>query len=88
MFEDFASGELRTAETTIFARWGGSGPPLLLLHGFPETHLMWHAVALRLARRFTVVCADLRGYGPSGCAGSTADTSPTPSARWRVTCSR
>ncbi|HVR39857.1 MAG TPA: alpha/beta hydrolase, partial [Thermoanaerobaculia bacterium] len=45
----------------------GDGPPLLLLHGLPETHLMWRDVAPRLAERFTVVCADLRGYGQSGC---------------------
>jgi haloacetate dehalogenase len=44
---------------------GGSGPPLLLLHGFPQTHMMWHAVAPELARDFTVVAADLRGYGAS-----------------------
>jgi haloacetate dehalogenase len=44
---------------------GGSGPPLLLLHGYPQTHLMWRKVAPRLARNFTVVAADLRGYGDS-----------------------
>ncbi|HVL84838.1 MAG TPA: alpha/beta hydrolase [Pseudonocardia sp.] len=49
----------------IHAAVGGSGPPLLLLHGYPQTHLMWHAVAPRLAARFTVVAADLRGYGGS-----------------------
>jgi haloacetate dehalogenase len=65
-----------TSETTIAAHVGGSGPPLLLLHGFPETHLMWLAVAEKLVRRFTVVCADLRGYGASGCPPSTADHAP------------
>src|SRR3989475_11271782 len=45
---------------------GGSGPPLLLLHGYPQTHAMWHRIAPRLAEHFTVVCADLRGYGDSG----------------------
>src|SRR5262249_54926952 len=44
---------------------GGAGPPLLLLHGYPETHVMWHKIAARLARRFTVVMTDLRGYGDS-----------------------
>ena len=48
-----------------FAR-GGDGPPVLLLHGFPQTHAMWHAVAPVLAERFTVIAADLRGYGSSG----------------------
>ena len=44
---------------------GGSGPPLLLLHGYPQTHVMWHKVAPRLAEDFTVVASDLRGYGDS-----------------------
>ena len=51
----------------------GSGPGVLLLHGFPETHVMWRDVAPRLARSFTVVCADLRGYGDSSTPASTAD---------------
>ena len=45
---------------------GGSGPPLLLLHGFPQTHMMWAQIAPKLAQNFTVICADLRGYGASG----------------------
>src|SRR3954454_12582279 len=65
-----------TPETSIFARWGGDGPPLLLLHGFPETHVMWRKVAPLLTRDFTVVCADLRGYGLSGCPPSTPDHAP------------
>ena len=47
------------------SRYGGSGPPLALLHGHPRTHATWHMVAGRLAERFTVVCPDLRGYGGS-----------------------
>jgi haloacetate dehalogenase len=62
--------------TTIFARRKGDGRPLLLLHGFPETHVMWHRVAPVLARQFTVVCADLRGYGASGKPASTPDHAP------------
>jgi len=54
-----------TPRGQVFAQIGGSGPPLLLLHGYPETHLMWHAVAPRLAERFTVVAPDLPGYGAS-----------------------
>jgi haloacetate dehalogenase len=65
--EDFEAIELQAEETGIFLRRFGSGPAVLLLHGFPQTHLMWRAVAPLLARRFTVICADLRGYGRSGC---------------------
>ncbi|MGI9419452.1 MAG: alpha/beta fold hydrolase [Geminicoccaceae bacterium] len=66
MFEGFDRRDIETRETVIHARIGGSGPPLLLLHGYPQTHVMWHRVAPALAERFTVVCADLRGYGDSG----------------------
>jgi haloacetate dehalogenase len=76
MMETFAAAEIETGETTIFIRSAGSGPPVLLLHGFPETHLMWRHVAPLLARNYTVVCADLRGYGRSGCPPSTADHAP------------
>jgi haloacetate dehalogenase len=65
--QDFEAIELQGEETTIFLRRSGSGPAVLLLHGFPQTHLMWRSVAPLLARRFTVICADLRGYGRSGC---------------------
>jgi haloacetate dehalogenase len=76
MMNDFAAAEIHTGETSIFARSHGSGPPVLLLHGFPQTHLMWRSVAPLLARTFTVVCADLRGYGRSGCPNSTRDHAP------------
>jgi haloacetate dehalogenase len=76
MLDEFETVEVDTGETRIFARWFGSGPPILLLHGFPETHLMWRVVAPMLARHFSVVCADLRGYGRSGCPVSTADHAP------------
>lgn len=59
--------QIATGDTSIFARTSGEGPPVLLLHGFPETHRMWRDVAPVLAQRFTVVCADLTGYGRSGC---------------------
>ncbi|HEX2439743.1 MAG TPA: alpha/beta hydrolase [Methylomirabilota bacterium] len=75
-FPGFEPALLDTGETHIFVRRAGAGPPLLLLHGFPETHLMWRDVAPRLARRFSVVCADLRGYGGSGCPLSTTDHAP------------
>jgi haloacetate dehalogenase len=76
MMEDFTTAEIQTGETYIFVRSHGSGPPLLLLHGFPQTHLMWRSVASLLARWFTVVCADLRGYGLSGCPASAPDHAP------------
>lgn len=66
MFEGFESKNISTSETTIHAVVGGSGPPLLLLHGYPQTHAMWHEVAPWLAERFSVVASDLRGYGDSG----------------------
>jgi haloacetate dehalogenase len=73
MIDTFTTAEIEAGETTIFVRSYGSGPPVLLLHGFPETHLMWRNVAPLLARNYTVVCADLRGYGRSGCPASTQD---------------
>jgi haloacetate dehalogenase len=74
--EDFQPVLADTGDTSIFARWGGSGPPLLLLHGFPETHLMWRKVVPRLSKDFTLVCADLRGYGLSARPPSTPDHAP------------
>jgi haloacetate dehalogenase len=76
MLEGFEAAEVQTGETSIFVRRSGSGPPILLLHGFPQTHLMWRNVAPRLAHRFTVICADLRGYGRSGCPTSAPDHAP------------
>src|SRR5437764_11792958 len=76
MLDDFETAEIQTGETNIFVRRSGSGSPILLLHGFPQTHLMWRDVAPLLARHFTVVCADLRGYGQSGCPPSTTDHAP------------
>jgi haloacetate dehalogenase len=65
MFPDFKKKKIRTSGATINLVTGGSGEPVLLLHGYPETHAMWHKVAPELARDHTVVCADLRGYGDS-----------------------
>jgi haloacetate dehalogenase len=76
MFDDFESFVVESGETHIFIRRGGHGRPLLPLHGFPETHLMWHRVAPPLARDFTVICADLRGYGGSGKPPSAPDHAP------------
>jgi len=76
MFVDFESRLVELAATPIFAVIAGNGPPLLLLHGFPETHLMWRDIAPLLAPDFTVVCADLRGYGRSGTPASAPDHGP------------
>jgi len=74
MLEGFATRRIDTSEASIHLALGGAGPPLLLLHGYPQTHVCWHLVAPRLARHFTVVCPDLRGYGESrGPAEDTAD---------------
>lgn len=66
MFEGFRDVDVPVGETTIRATVGGEGPPLLLLHGYPETRHMWGSIAPALARHHTVVAADLRGYGDSG----------------------
>ena len=65
MFEGFTTTQIDTTGARINLRYGGSGSPLLLLHGNPLTHVMWHKIVPRLAEHFTVVAADLRGYGDS-----------------------
>jgi len=65
LFRGFETRRIRTSGATINVLRGGSGPPLLLIHGYPQTHVEWHTVAPRLAERFTVVMTDLRGYGDS-----------------------
>jgi haloacetate dehalogenase len=76
LFNGFEEFDIPTAGTTIHGRRGGEGPPILLLHGIPETHLMWHRVAPQLAEHFTVVATDLRGFGDSGTPPSTPDHAP------------
>lgn len=68
--------EISTHQSPIFISKAGEGPPLLLLHGFPQTHIMWRHIAPLLTRNFTVVCADLPGYGGSGCPPPAADHMP------------
>jgi haloacetate dehalogenase len=65
LFEGFSTRKIKTKESRIHLVTAGNGPPVLLLHGYPETHAMWHKVAPPLARDYTVVCPDLRGYGDS-----------------------
>ena len=72
LFPGFKAQRIRTTGIEIHVVTGGTGPPLLLLHGYPQTHAMWHAIAPALARDYTVVCPDLRGYGDSGKPASDA----------------
>jgi len=72
LFPGTQEHRVQTGEAEIFARFGGSGPPLLLIHGFPQTHAMWHRLAPSLMQRFTCVMPDLRGYGYSSCPSSDA----------------
>src|SRR5690349_14424019 len=70
---DFEPVEVKSKDNTIFVRRYGSGSPVLLVHGFPRSSLMWRFVAPLLAKNHTVICADLRGYGRSGVPASTDD---------------
>jgi haloacetate dehalogenase len=72
LFQGFERQRLRAADGEIFARIGGKGPPLLLLHGYPQTHACWHRVAPVLAEHFTVVACDLPGYGESRVSAADA----------------
>lgn len=76
MFDGFALERVDVGEAELRVRHGGSGPPLVLLHGHPRTHTTWHRVAPLLADAFTVVCPDLRGYGESSKPATTADHAP------------
>jgi haloacetate dehalogenase len=75
LFDNFATHDIRLADAVIHRRVGGRGPPLLLLHGCPQTHVMWHKVIGALAQHFTVVASDLRGYGDSSKPKGLADHS-------------
>lgn len=65
LFPGFEHRRIRTSGATINLAVGGEGPPVLMLHGYPQTHAMWHKLAPKLAKHYTVVCPDLRGYGDS-----------------------
>lgn len=73
LFQGFSSQRIKTSGAEINVRTGGDGPALLLIHGYPQTHAMWHRIAPDLVRRFTVVLPDLRGYGESSCPANDPD---------------
>ncbi len=75
-FDGFVSEHVDVSAGPIFCRHAGNGPPILLLHGYPQTSAMWHRVAPALAKQFTVVCADLRGYGRSHKPSSDENHTP------------
>ena len=76
LFPAYHTFDIATSGTTIHGVTGGSGPPLLLLHGYPQTHALWHKMAALLQDRYTIVAADLRGYGDSGKPATTPDHAP------------
>lgn len=76
LFPGFASHWIDTAAGRVFARAGGSGPPLMLLHGYAQTNVMWHKVAPTLAQRFSLVIPDLPGYGWSDAPPAESDHAP------------
>ena len=76
LLEGFEKVRVKTSGAEINLAHAGSGSPLILLHGYPQTHVIWHKVAPRLAEKFHVICPDLRGYGDSSKPPSTADHYP------------
>ena len=83
LYPGYASRWIDTSAGKIFARTGGSGPPLLLLHGHPQSNVMWHRVAPTLAPHFTLVIADLPGYGWSAVPDADADHARRDAAQRR-----
>jgi haloacetate dehalogenase len=75
LFPGFESRRFTTQGAEIFARVGGEGPPLFLLHGYPQTHVMWHLIAPKLAEHFRLILTDARGYGASSIPATVPDHS-------------
>lgn len=84
-FEGFKLDYVDTGEATLRVRHGGSGSPVVLLHGHPRTHVTWHAVAAQLVKRHAVVCPDLRGYGESSHPPELPNHATYSKRRWPVT---
>ena len=76
MFDGFQQDRREIGGVAVNFRMGGEGPPVLLLHGYPQTHAMWHKLAPLMARHYTLVMPDLRGYGDSGKPPTDADHAP------------
>jgi haloacetate dehalogenase len=81
-FDQFETAEIETGDNTIFIKRYGKGSPLLMVHGFPRTSLMWRHMAPQLASKHTVICVDLRCYGRSGVPASAEDHNPIQSGQW------
>ena len=81
MFEGFTTKRIKTSGAEINLLTGGRGAPLLLIHGYPQNHVIWHKVAPRLAQQFSLVIPDLRGYGDSSKPPTDARTSAVLQAR-------
>jgi haloacetate dehalogenase len=76
VFEGFTTEQIYVGDASVYVRHGGTGPPVVLLHGHPRTSATWHRIAPQLVRQgFTVVCPDLRGYGRSRGPAPTSDHS-------------
>jgi hypothetical protein len=80
----FTLDRIDVGGVVLRVRYGGAGPPVLLLHGHTRTHVTWHRVAPLLAGAHSVVCPDLRGYGESSKPATTADHAPYSKRRWLV----
>jgi haloacetate dehalogenase len=76
LYAGFETRRIKTSGAEIHCRIGGSGPPLVLLHGYPQTHVCWHKIAPELARHATLIIPDLRGYGASSAPSSTLEADP------------
>src|SRR5881394_1363020 len=85
MFEGFNRAQIDTSDARINLRHGGSGPPLLLLHGNPLTHVMWHKIAPRLAEDFTVVATDLAVMATAPSLTPARTTPGIRSGQWAAT---
>ena len=83
LFPGFATRKVETSGATINVVHGGSGPPLLLIHGYPQTHVEWHQIAGRLAERFTVVMTTCAATATAASRRTARTTRTTRSARWR-----